>query len=195
MTYEDILATAILNKVLWLEIEDSEVLFAACGTEDTQTFWHVYVLGGAYFVWPWKSRPPYRDIVTSQRGHWPLLIRTRYVCTFVGAGSGMGGGIRKIKAVRWGAYYYSLALNAQPCKYDMYKSSLRHIHDLVLSSLKMKGIRLLFSSPRLEYSGMWRRVVWYIGEKEIYDIPVWWDVFRFCILPTSIKGDKLNLCL
>jgi hypothetical protein len=26
----------------------------------------------------------------------------------------------------------------------MYKSSLRHIHDLVLSSLKMKGIRLLF---------------------------------------------------
>jgi hypothetical protein len=28
--------------------------------------------------------------------------------------------------------------------YDMYKSSLRHIHDPVLSSLKMKGIRLLF---------------------------------------------------
>jgi hypothetical protein len=27
----------------------------------------------------------------------------------------------------------------------MYKSSLRHIHDPVLSSLKMKGIRLLFS--------------------------------------------------
>jgi hypothetical protein len=27
---------------------------------------------------------------------------------------------------------------------DMYMSSLRHIHDPVLSSLKMKGIRLLF---------------------------------------------------
>jgi hypothetical protein len=27
---------------------------------------------------------------------------------------------------------------------DMYKSSLRQIHDPVLSSLKMKGIRLLF---------------------------------------------------
>jgi hypothetical protein len=55
----------------------------------------------------------------------------------------MGGGIRKIKAIRRGAYYYSLVLNAQPCKYDMYKSSLRHIlvHDPVLSSLKMKGIR------------------------------------------------------
>jgi hypothetical protein len=37
-------------------------------------------------------------------------------------------------------------LNAQPCKYDMYKSNLRHIHDPVLSSLKMKGIRLLFFS-------------------------------------------------
>jgi hypothetical protein len=81
----------------------------------------------------------YRDIVTSQRGHWPLLIRTRYVCTCVGAGSGMGGGIRKVKSIRWGAYYYSLVLNAQPYKYDMYKSSLRHIHDPVLSSLKTKG--------------------------------------------------------
>jgi hypothetical protein len=67
----------------------------------------------------------YRDIVTSQWGHWPLLIRTRYVCTCVGVGSGMGGGIRKNKAIRWGAYYYSFVLNAQPCKYDMYKSSLR----------------------------------------------------------------------
>jgi hypothetical protein len=28
--------------------------------------------------------------------------------------------------------------------YDMSKSSLRHIHDPVLSSLKMKGIRLFF---------------------------------------------------
>jgi hypothetical protein len=27
--------------------------------------------------------------------------------------------------------------------YDMYKPSLRHIHDPVLSSLKMKGIRIL----------------------------------------------------
>jgi hypothetical protein len=58
-----------------------------------------------FFVWPWKSRVPYCDIVMSQRGHWPLLIRTRYVCTCVGAGSGMGGGIRKIKVIRWGAYY------------------------------------------------------------------------------------------
>jgi hypothetical protein len=53
----------------------------------------------------------------------------------------MGGGIRKIKAIPWCAYLYSLVLNAQPCKYDMYKSSLRHTHDPVLSSLKMKGIR------------------------------------------------------
>jgi hypothetical protein len=35
-------------------------------------------------------------------------------------------------------------LNAQRCKYDMYKSSLRHIHDPVVSSLKMKGIRSFF---------------------------------------------------
>jgi hypothetical protein len=64
----------------------------------------------------------------------------------VGAGSGMGGGIRKIKAIRLGAYYYSLVLNAQPCKYDIYKSSRRHIHDPVPSSLKVKGIRFYILS-------------------------------------------------
>jgi hypothetical protein len=95
-------------------------------------------------IWRTVINLAYRDIVTSQRGHWPLLIRTRFVCTCVGAGSGMGGGIIKIKAIRWGAYYYSLVLNAQPCKYDMYKFSLRHIHDPVLSSLKMKCIRFFF---------------------------------------------------
>jgi hypothetical protein len=31
-------------------------------------------------------------------------------------------------------------------KCDKYKSSLRHIHDPVLSSLKMEGIRLLYFS-------------------------------------------------
>jgi hypothetical protein len=33
---------------------------------------------------------------------------------------------------------------------DMYKSSLRHIHDPVLSSLKMEGIRLLFFSTNIK---------------------------------------------
>jgi hypothetical protein len=43
---------------------------------------------------------------------------------------------------------YCLAYSAFFCflTCDMYKSSLRHIHDPVLSSLKMKGIRLLFFS-------------------------------------------------
>jgi hypothetical protein len=42
----------------------------------------------------------------------------------MGAGNGMSGGIRN--------------------KRVMYKSSLRHVHDPVISSLKLKGIRLLF---------------------------------------------------
>jgi hypothetical protein len=89
--------------------------------------------------------------MTSQRGHWPLLIRTLYVSTCVGVGSEMGGGIRKMKAIRWGAYYYSLVLNAQPCKYDMCKSSIRYVHDPVLSSLKMKGIRFYFYNRDEKY--------------------------------------------
>jgi hypothetical protein len=45
MTYEDILATAILNKVLWLEIDDTEVLFVERGTEDTQ---NIFFLPGLW---------------------------------------------------------------------------------------------------------------------------------------------------
>jgi hypothetical protein len=64
-----------------------------------------------------RTAPWYRDVTA---GHWPLLIRvsgimwrgskllegfrnfnigTRYVCTCVGAGSGMGGGRRKTRIV------------------------------------------------------------------------------------------------
>jgi hypothetical protein len=41
-------------------------------------------------------------------------------------------------------YLSSLMMKVPVSTYYMYKSSLRHIHDPVLSSLKMKGIRLLF---------------------------------------------------
>jgi hypothetical protein len=81
---------------------------------------------------------------------------------------------QRTKAIRCGACYYSIVLNAHRVTsmadtdlkeikkrnnaerivlmcigyifltYDMYKSSLRHIHGPVHSSLKMKGIRLLF---------------------------------------------------
>jgi hypothetical protein len=64
-----------------------------------------------------------------------IILHTRYVSTCVGAGVGRGRGTKvKTKANRCGACYL---------KCDMYKSSLRHIHDPVLLSLKMKGIRLL----------------------------------------------------
>jgi hypothetical protein len=104
-----------------------------------------------------------------------VILHTRYVSTCVRAGCGWGRGreTKKTKTIRCGAYYYSIVLNAHrvtsmadtdidAVKYMshvkknnryalqnntcfMYKSSLRHIHDPVLSSLKMKGIRLLFS--------------------------------------------------
>jgi hypothetical protein len=83
-----------------------------------------------------------------------------------------GVGKQRTKAIRCGACYYSIALNAHRVtsmadtdidavkkrnnaerkkKYDVYKSSLRHIHDPVLSSLKMKGIRLLFAAFFSQY--------------------------------------------
>jgi hypothetical protein len=72
-----------------------------------------------------------------------VILHTRYVSTCVGAGSERGRGTKiKTKANRCGAYYLMC---------DMYKSSLRHIHDPVLSSLKMKGIRLLFNLQPITY--------------------------------------------
>jgi hypothetical protein len=65
-----------------------------------------------------------------------VILHTRYVSTCVGAGGGWGRETKiKTKANRCGACYLTC---------DMYKSSLRHKHDPVLSSLKMKVIRLLF---------------------------------------------------
>jgi hypothetical protein len=65
-----------------------------------------------------------------------VILYMRYVSTCVGAGGWRGRGTKlKTKANRCGACYLTC---------DKYMSSLRHIHDPVLSSLKMKDIRLLF---------------------------------------------------
>jgi hypothetical protein len=59
---------------------------------------------------------------------------------------------KKTKAIRCGACYYSIVFTRIGCTLltcDMYMSDLRHIHDPVLSSLKMEGIRLLLHEDLL----------------------------------------------
>jgi hypothetical protein len=63
-----------------------------------------------------------------------IILHMRYVSSCVGTVCGRGRGT-KINITDMH--------NNNTC--DKYKSNLRHIHDLVLSSLKMKGIRLLFT--------------------------------------------------
>jgi hypothetical protein len=110
----------------------------------------------------------------------------------VGTGRGLGGGIRKIKAIRWGAYYYSLVLNTYCCyayrlyflTCDMYKSSLRHIHDPVLSSLKMKGIRLFFIvRPRTFQTALVHSRLFYQNTTIMLCTPV-----ITCVTITSLLG-------
>jgi hypothetical protein len=62
-----------------------------------------------------------------------VILHTRYVSTCVGAVRGRGRGTK-----------ISITDTHNNSTCDMYKSSPRHIHDPVLSSLKMKGIRLIF---------------------------------------------------
>jgi hypothetical protein len=90
-----------------------------------------------------------------------VILHTRYVCACVGAGGRRGGGIKIKTNVILYTRYVSTCVGADGGRSrgtkiktkpnrcgscyltcDMYKSSLRHIHDPVLSSLKMKGIRL-----------------------------------------------------
>jgi hypothetical protein len=66
-----------------------------------------------------------------------VLLHTRYVSTCVGAGCGRVGEQRKQKQS-------AVAHVILTC--DMYKSSLKHIHDPVLSLLKMKGILSFMSA-------------------------------------------------
>jgi hypothetical protein len=71
-------------------------------------YWHVYVFGPAYFVWPWNSSEPYRTIrdvtpgslsttdtcivyhVTHFEASRNVILHTRYVSTCVTAGCGRG---------------------------------------------------------------------------------------------------------
>jgi hypothetical protein len=84
----------------------------------TQHYWHVYVLAGAYFVWPWS---PHRTICDVTPG--PLSATDRYIvykrCPsyelrkhICGSGLWRGRGTKKTKAIRCGACYYSIVLNA-----------------------------------------------------------------------------------
>jgi hypothetical protein len=57
-----------------------------------------------------------------------VILHTCYVSACGGAGGGRGRGTK---------------IKTKVILHDKYKSSLRHIHDPVLLSLKMKGIRLL----------------------------------------------------
>jgi hypothetical protein len=55
---------------------------------------------------------------------------------------------KKTKAIRCGACYYSIVITRIGCTLltcNMYMSDLRHIHDPVFSSLKMKGILFLIT--------------------------------------------------
>jgi hypothetical protein len=89
-------------------------------------FWHVYVLVGAYFVWPLKSCEPHRirDVtpgslsatdtcivyhVTHFEASRNVILHTRYVSTCVGALVVVGVGKQWTKAIRCGACYYSIA--------------------------------------------------------------------------------------
>jgi hypothetical protein len=63
---------------------------------------------------------------------------------------------------------------------DMYKSSLRHMHDPVLSSLKMKGIRLLFFKQH--------RDLFNIKSFSIFEYVKFWGLF-----PKGTKSFSTNL--
>jgi hypothetical protein len=127
-----------------------------------QVYWHVYVLAGTYFIWPWAPYRIIRDVtpgplsatdtyiayhVTHFETSPNVILHTRYVSTYVGAGCERGRGTKKTKAIRCGACYYSIVFTRLGCTLltcDMYMSDLRHIHDPVHSSLKMEVISLLF---------------------------------------------------
>jgi hypothetical protein len=98
--------------------------------------------------------------VTHYESSGNVTLHTRSVSTCVGAGCGRAGE-QRTKAIRCGACYYSIVLNAHLVTsmadivmyigyifltYDMYTSSLRHKHDPELSSLKMKGTRFYLCS-------------------------------------------------
>jgi hypothetical protein len=96
---------------------------------------HVYVLGLGYFVWPWsphrhRTSPhrhrTFRDVtpgpltvtdtcimyhLTNFKASWNVILHMRYVSTCVWARV-VGVGKQWTKAIRCGACYYSIVVNA-----------------------------------------------------------------------------------
>jgi hypothetical protein len=93
--------------------------------------------------------------------------------------------------------------------YYMYKSSLRHIHDPVLSSLKMKGIRLLFFYPSparcLPFAFLWPNIILYSPQHlswlltlSMLSVELWnfWDIMKvnfFCVA-TQWSHRRIQSC-
>jgi hypothetical protein len=76
---------------------------------------------------------------------WPGNALRNRMCG--GACCGRGGGREIIiNAIRWGAWYYSIVLNAcyVTSMADTGIDAVKHINDSVLSSLKMEGIYFIF---------------------------------------------------
>jgi hypothetical protein len=87
--------------------------------------WHVYVLAGVYFVWPWKSCEPHRirDVTPGPLSatdtcivyhvmHFEVsrsfILHTRYVSTCVAVRVVEGVGKQWTKAIRCGACYFNV---------------------------------------------------------------------------------------
>jgi hypothetical protein len=103
-------------------------------------YWHVYVLGLGYFVWPWSPHghrtPPhrhctFRDVtpgpltitdtcimyyLTNFEASRNVILHMRYVSTCVGVRVVGGVGKQWTKAIRCGACYYSIVVNAHRVK-------------------------------------------------------------------------------
>jgi hypothetical protein len=118
-------------------------------------FWHVYVLPPGYFVWPCSPHIHRTEFVTlhnEQKESFQQYFYNRYkIVVYIGLRSdsiknhASRNEARRIAAMR--IIFTCIGCTLLTC--NMYMSDLRHIHDPVLSSLKMEGILFFIAWPLL----------------------------------------------
>jgi hypothetical protein len=102
-----------------INYDDNNYGLPQCKWGKTIFFWHVYVLGPTYFIWPCKSSETHRttrDVtpgplsttdtcIVYHVSHFEVsrnvILHTRYVSTCVGAGCGRGRGTKNKSYPLW----------------------------------------------------------------------------------------------
>jgi hypothetical protein len=104
-------------------------------------FWHVYILGLGYFVWPWS---PHKHRISPHRHRTFCDVTPGIVVNAHRVTSMADTDIDTVRKQKKAEYDKQYRLKRKLLLQQLASKDIYRVHDRVLSSLKMEGIRFIF---------------------------------------------------